>query len=134
MIHGPSSANWDIDLGPWLLADWYHDDAFKLYYYELFTPRAAIPDSMILNGKGMYNCNSSNDTKCLGKREFFDVTFEHGTKYKIGLTHTGTLLTETFWIDGHNFTVISNDFVAIEPYVTDVLNIGIGMFPSNKLE
>ncbi|QLI68968.1 Dihydrogeodin oxidase [Metarhizium brunneum] len=126
VIHGPSSANWDVDLGPWLLSDWYHDDAFKLYYYEIFTPRAAIPNSMVLNGKGLYDCDPKNDTRCTGKKDFFEVTLERGTKYKIGLTHTGTLLTETFWIDGHNFTVISNDFVAIEPYVTDVINIGIG--------
>lgn len=82
---------------------------------------------MVLNGKGLYDCDPKNDTRCTGKKDFFEVTLERGTKYKIGLTHTGTLLTETFWIDGHNFTVISNDFVAIEPYVTDVINIGIGM-------
>lgn len=112
-----------------MLADWYHEDAFKLFWHELYTTRAPIPRSTVLNGKGIFNCNPQNTTQCSGEREFFDVTFEQGKKYKIGLINSGTLLTETFWIDGHNFTVISNDFVAVKPYVTDVINIGIGMFP-----
>lgn len=109
-----------------MLSDWYHDDAFKLYYYELFTTRAPIPNSQLLNGKGLFDCNPDKDPKCTGKKDLYDVTFEKGKKYKIGLTNTGTLLTETFWIEGHNFTVVSNDFVAIEPYVTDVINVSIG--------
>lgn len=126
VIHGPSSANWDVDLGSWLIADWYHADAFELYYYEIFTPRAAPPKSMLINGKGVYECTPTNDTACVGGSELFETTVKKGAKYKIGLAHTGTLRTQTFWIDGHNFTVIANDFVAIEPYVTNVLNIGIG--------
>lgn len=115
-----------MDLGPWLIADWYHDDAFKLYYYELFTTRAPIPNAMLLNGKGIYKCDPKKDDKCTGKRDFFEVTLEKGKKYKIGLVNTGTLLTETFWIEGHNFTVVSNDFVPIKPIVTDVINVSIG--------
>jgi hypothetical protein len=30
VINGPTSANWDIDLGPWFLNDWYHEDVFSL--------------------------------------------------------------------------------------------------------
>ncbi|KAL2751786.1 hypothetical protein ACRALDRAFT_1083767 [Sodiomyces alcalophilus JCM 7366] len=126
VIHGPSSANWDVDLGPWILSDWYHDDAFSLLWREFYTNRAPIPDSMVLNGKGVFDCDPRNDAHCSGDGELFDVTFEPGIKYKIGLVNTGSLLTETFWIDGHNFTVIANDFVQIEPFVTDVINIGIG--------
>ncbi|KAH6629940.1 putative extracellular dihydrogeodin oxidase/laccase [Chaetomium sp. MPI-SDFR-AT-0129] len=127
VIHGPSSANWDVDLGPWLITDWYHEDAFKLYYYEIFTPRAAPPQSMLLNGHGKFNCTpAANDTRCTGDSKLFETVFQHGTKYKIGIAHTGTLRTQTFWIDGHNFTVISADFVPIKPYVTNVITLGIG--------
>lgn len=128
MIHGPTSANWDVDLGPWVLADWYHEDAFSLLWREFYTTRAPIPESMVLNGKGIYDCDPRNSTHCSGDGELFDVVFEPGVKYKIGLVNTGSLLTETFWIDGHNFTVVAMDFVQIEPFVTDVINIGIGTF------
>lgn len=128
VIHGPSSANWDVELESWLITDWYHADAFKLYYYEIETPRAAPPDSMLLNGKGIYNCTPANDTRCTGHDGLYEVNFDQGTRYKIAIAHTGTLRTQTFWIDGHNFTVIENDFVPIEPYVTNVITLGIGMW------
>jgi FtsP/CotA-like multicopper oxidase with cupredoxin domain len=47
-------------------------------------------------------------------------------KYKIGIINASTLLTYTFWIDGHELKIVSIDFVAIEPYVTSVINVGIG--------
>ncbi|KAK5654600.1 hypothetical protein OQA88_7230 [Cercophora sp. LCS_1] len=126
VIHGPSSANWDVDLGPWLISDWYHENAFELLYYEFHTDRAAIPVSMVLNGHGRFACNTT-DPRCANpNNDLYNVTFVEGTKYKIAIANTGTLLTETFWIDGHNFTVITNDFVAIEPYTTDVITLGIG--------
>ena len=126
MIHGPSSANYDVDLGPWLLSDWYHADAFSLDYIDETTHLAAIPESSVLNGKGVFACNAANDTRCTGKAEYFQVDFKKGTKYRIGLVNTASLITYTFYIDGHNFTVTQTDFVPIEPFVTDVLNIAIG--------
>lgn len=126
MIHGPSSANYDVDLGPWLLSDWYHADVFSLDHIGITTNLAAIPASSVLNGKGVFTCDAANDTLCTGKAEYFQVVFDQGTKYRIGLVNTGTLLTYTFYIDGHNFTVSQTDFVPIEPFVTDVLNVAIG--------
>ena len=107
------------------MADWYHDDAFKLLYYELNTPRGALPESVVLNGKGRFDC-SSTDPRCTGCRDLSTTVIKKGTKYKIGIVNTGTLSTQTFWIDGHNFTVIATDFVAIEPYKTNVITLGIG--------
>lgn len=127
IIHGPSSMNYDIDLGPWFLTDWYHEDVFSLEWLGLTTHLAAIPVSNILNGKGVFDCNPGNDTRCTGEEEYYEVQFKKGKTYRISLVNTATLLTYQFWIDGHNLTVIQNDFVPIEPYTTDVLNVGIGM-------
>nr|AGO59042.1 PtaE [Pestalotiopsis fici] len=126
VIHGPSSANWDVDLGPWLLSDWYHDDAFALDHVGITTNRAAIPKSSLINGKGYYECDPTNDAKCTGTRDYYEVVLKQGTKYKFGIINTSTILTYTFWIDGHNFTIIAIDFVPIEPLTVDTLNVGIG--------
>ncbi|KAL4995978.1 multicopper oxidase-domain-containing protein [Aspergillus recurvatus] len=126
VIHGPSSMNYDIDLGPWALSDWNHDDAYTLNWISLRSQLAPFPTSSLLNGKGVYDCNPAEDPRCTGDREYFETNFTRGTKYKIGILNTGTLLTYTFWIDGHNFTVIETDFVPIEPFVTDMLNVGLG--------
>ncbi|KUI60088.1 Laccase-2 [Cytospora mali] len=126
VIHGPSSLDWDVDLGPWLMSDWYHGPVFALDKTAQATNDVAVPDSSVLNGKGVYDCDPSTDPRCTGQGTYYEVVFEHGTKYKIGLINTGTLLTYTFYIDGHSFSVIEADFVPIEPYTTNVLNVGIG--------
>ena len=51
---------------------------------------------------------------------------ERNKKYKIGIINSSTLLTYTFWIDGHDLIITGTDFVAIEPYRVSVLNVGIG--------
>ena len=40
--------------------------------------------------------------------------------------NTGAEGLQRFSIDGHNMTVISNDFVDVQPYVTKVVTLGIG--------
>lgn len=126
MIHGPSSANYDVDLGPWLLSDWYHADMFSLDQGGMTTGHETVPESSLLNGKGVFACNPAIESRCTGDGEYFQVVFEPGTKYRIGLVNSASTLTYTFYIDGHNFTVSEIDFVPIEPFVTDVLNIAIG--------
>ncbi|KAL8747700.1 MAG: hypothetical protein Q9190_000441 [Brigantiaea leucoxantha] len=119
--------NYDVDLGPLLMADWYHTDAFTLYPIEILTPEAPLPDTnVVMNGKGVFDCDPANDTRCTGERDRYEVTFDKGKTYKLGLVNTGALLTYKFWIDGHSFTVVQTDFVPIKPYVTDTLNVGIG--------
>ncbi|KAF2201578.1 putative extracellular dihydrogeodin oxidase/laccase [Delitschia confertaspora ATCC 74209] len=126
VIHGPSSANYDEDLGPLVMSDWYHQDAFSLLVQEYTGEHAAIPESFVMNGKGVFPCDSKNDTRCIGKKERHELVFQRGKKYKFALVNSGSLLTIKFWIDGHKFTVINNDFVAVKPYTTDVLIVGIG--------
>lgn len=45
--------NYDVDLGPALLSDWYHDNPFKLFEIEL-EGRPPSVDSILLQGKGIY--------------------------------------------------------------------------------
>lgn len=126
MIHGPSSANYDIDVEPLLITDWYHADAFS-YFHEEITDHAHIPTGTLLNGKGVYECDPTKDSRCVSPPgERHTIPFEPGKKHKLRIISSASLATYKFWIDGHNFTVISTDFVPIEPYVTDVLIVGVG--------
>lgn len=118
--------NYDVDLGPLLISDWYHYDPFSMFHFEI-TVHAPLPVGTIVNGKGHYDCDPEQDTFCTGKKkELHEVSFQQGTTYKIGLVNTGSLTTYKFWIDGHNFTVVAADFVPIKPFATDVLILGIG--------
>lgn len=128
VIHGPSSANYDHELEPLLISDWYHADAFSMFHEEI-TDHAHIPTGTLMNGKGVFDCDPKDDARCTGKEERHEIFFEPGKKHKLRLVNSGSLATYKFWMDGHNFTVVANDFVPIEPYVTDVLIVGIGMSP-----
>ena len=68
IIHGPhDNADYDEDLGPVLIADWYHDDYFSLVE-DTMAPAAEnklppLSNNNLINGKMNYPCQS-NDTTC----------------------------------------------------------------------
>ena len=57
---------------------------------------------------------------------FFKLIFKKNKKHIMRLINGSAGASYIFAIDGHNFTVISNDLVAIEPFNTSSLFIGIG--------
>jgi hypothetical protein len=74
----------------------------------------------------VFPCDPSNNTRCTGEASLHETVVQRNKKYKVGIINASTLLTYTFWIDGHNLTVTGTDFVAIQPYSVSVLNVGIG--------
>ncbi|KAK6353890.1 hypothetical protein TWF730_008312 [Orbilia blumenaviensis] len=124
VIHGPSSANYDEEY-TLMLTDWFHTPAFTLYYNEV-RGIPPLPDSKLLNGKWRFPCNST-DPRCVSKKGgLSDIVFRRGRRYRLRLINTSTTYMQTFWIDGHTFWVAAADFVPIEPYKTDVINVAIG--------
>jgi len=123
VINGPSSANWDIDLGPVPLNDWWHTPADIEYFTQRIFGTAPGPaDNGLIKGKNMWN----------GVGEYSVFNFVPGLKYRIRLINTSTDTAFKFWIDQHTMTVQAADFIAIEPYETDIVNIGIGIFLISK--
>jgi FtsP/CotA-like multicopper oxidase with cupredoxin domain len=117
VIRGPSSANWDVDLGAVVLTDWLHETAFSEFFVERL-PGPPIPaDNGLINGKNKFN----------GSGSYSEFTFEAGKKYRMRLINTSTNTHFKFWLDEHVMTVQGADFVAMEPYETEILDIAIGM-------
>lgn len=125
VINGPTSMNYDIDLGPVLISDYFHADAFSLYQFELLGV-PPTPDSVVLNGRGPYYCNPDYDWKCTGEVPRTSFNFTSGKTYKMSIVNTALSTHFTFWIDGHTFSVVGTDFVPIKPYDTDTINVAIG--------
>src|SRR5271170_4607571 len=120
IINGPSSANWDVDLGPLSITDWFHIPASQLFFAEE-QPGLPIPgDTGLVQGKNTWNESG----------EYYDMTFTPGKKHRIRLVNMSTNTHFKFSIDQHTMTVMAADFVPIEPYDTTVLNIGIGITPA----
>lgn len=74
----------------------------------------------LIDGKNVYNQSGT----IVGER--YTTTFESGSKYLLRLVNVAADTHFKFTIDNHTMEVISTDFVPIQPYTTDVLNIAIG--------
>jgi FtsP/CotA-like multicopper oxidase with cupredoxin domain len=115
VIHGPTSADWDVDLGAVLLQDWYHTPVFELWFQERQQPPVPA-NTALINGK---NRNGS-----LG--EYAQFSFIPGKKYRMRIINTSTDQYFKFSIDEHVMTVQAADFVPVEPYTQTVLSIALG--------
>ncbi|RPA94820.1 Cupredoxin [Choiromyces venosus 120613-1] len=125
IIHGPQSANYDVDVGTVLVSDWSHETAFIDFFREL-TNGPPPMQSNLLQGKGRFPC-VQGDPRCVGPpANYYELKFEKGKKYLLRLINTSTGSQFKFSIDNHILTVVSADFVPIQPYQTKYLNIGIG--------
>ena len=115
VIHGPSTANYDTDLGMLFLNDWSHQTVDELYS-SAQTSGPPTMDTGLINGT-----NSGDDG---GAR--FETSMEEGDVYLLRLVNGAADTHFDFMIDNHTLQVIASDFVPIEPYYTDVLSIGMG--------
>jgi FtsP/CotA-like multicopper oxidase with cupredoxin domain len=124
VIHGPSSDDWDIDLGPVLLTDWTQDTAFNGFTTMEMPGKAFYVDSVLVNGHGHYNCSGTPGNDCPGS--YWETGFTSGKKHRIQLVNTGFNYPLIFSIDDHNLTVIANDLVAVEPFTVPSITISPG--------
>ena len=144
IIDGPSTTEFDEDKGPLMLTDWYHKGAFSIYYIETGQGPPPQPQSVLINGMGAYSkvAPNSNNTLSIFACEqgkgpdgdnckpldagMYSTFIEYGKKYKLRIINTSTTSHFSFWIEGHDFTIVATDFVPIEPYQVSYVNVAIG--------
>ncbi|KAG6236899.1 hypothetical protein E4U25_003226 [Claviceps purpurea] len=130
VIYGPRTAPYDIDLGPIMLSDWYHSDYFDLVEQTMKPDSSpVISDNNMINGKASYDCSrlSPQDrSRCTNDAGLAKFRFKRGRTHRLRLINAGSEGLQRFSIDGHTMTVIANDFVAVQPYNTTVVTLGIG--------
>lgn len=132
VIHGPASDNdYDIDVGPVLLSDWFHDYYVNLiedifYATETCDPHCPpMSNNMLINGKNNYQCNNTQ-LECTPNAGQAQFKFQTGKKHRLRLINHGAEAVIFFSIDGYKMTVIANDFVPVEPYQTDLVTLAVG--------
>jgi hypothetical protein len=116
VIDGPATDNYDEDLGPFAVTDWYTETAFFNNPLARSIPPQAYTG--LVNGMNV----SPDGTK--GK--YFNATVNPGKRYRLRLINTSVDSAYMVSVDNHPFTVISNDFVPVMPYVADRVFVGIG--------
>jgi FtsP/CotA-like multicopper oxidase with cupredoxin domain len=129
VINGPASADYDTDLGVLFLSDWSHRTADQLYS-RAQTSGPPTLDNGLINGTNVYGDDDSDSQT--GTR--FSTAFTAGTSYRLRLVNGAIDTTFKFSIDNHTLTVISTDFVPIEPYSTTMVTISMGMFVLTRVE
>jgi FtsP/CotA-like multicopper oxidase with cupredoxin domain len=121
IIHGPSNAAYDIDLGPVMLSDYYHRGYYDIVE-SVMTPLDQGGDpspasvNNLINGKMVFDCSKEagvNDTSCNSNAGISKFRFITGKTHRLRLLNTGAEGLQRFSIDGHDLTVIANDFVPI---------------------
>jgi FtsP/CotA-like multicopper oxidase with cupredoxin domain len=119
VIHGPASSNYDADLGNLFLSDWTHTDADDLYATAALGA-AVTYDTGLINGTMVWD--DGNTT--VGN--YFETSFISGTSYLLRLVNVAIDSGFKFMIDNHTLTVIASDFVPIEPYTADYVQLTMG--------
>lgn len=100
MINGPSSGNYDVDMGVLFLNDWDSQTASAKYTYAQ-TQGPPTLDTGLINGT---NTNGS-----LGSR--WETSVESGTSYLFRVVNGAVDTHFDFMVDNHTLTVVAMDFV-----------------------
>lgn len=128
IIHGPKNVDYDLDIGPVLLNDYYHPEYFTIVE-RVLAPGGARPvsDNSLINGKMNFDCSLVTDgTQCTPNAGISKFKFTQGKKHRLRLINASAEAIVRFSIDNHTMTVMANDFVPIKPYTTNVVTLGVG--------
>ena len=84
-------------------------------------------DDNLNNGKMTFDCPTApKSPKYSANAALSQFRFRSDNAHRLRLMNTGADAAQKFSLDGHDMTVISNDFVAVEPYTTNVVTLGVG--------
>lgn len=129
VVYGPSHVSYDVDVGPIILADWFHKDYFDIVKNIMSTNQtlwANPSDNTLINGRMPYNCSLVKDGTPCGNASYSQFRFQTGKTYRLRLINGGAAGMEYFSIDGHQLTITSIDLVDIVPYNTTLVTLGVG--------
>ncbi|KAM0693731.1 hypothetical protein Q7P36_006988 [Cladosporium allicinum] len=121
VFDGPASANYDLDLGPYMVNDWYYRTAYQIDALTLQALQNRGPgpggDNILINGT---NKNAA------GGGKYNAVTIKKGKKYRLRLINISVDNNIRVSLDNHPMQVMTSDFIPIKPYTTEWVLLAIG--------
>ncbi|KAK4186311.1 putative laccase precursor [Podospora australis] len=126
-INGPASSNYDTDLGPLLISDWYYGSVYQLAHRVNNPNNPYIPgfpgsppqsDNILFNGKNR-RANGASGT-------YHRVTLTAGRRHLLRLINGSVQSSYTVSLVGHSFTIVATDMVPITPVTVTSLYLGVG--------
>lgn len=129
IIHGPSdNAQYDVDLGPVMLTDYYYDYYYNIVEEVMGTDRTKVvpsSDNNLINGKGFADCANVTGP-CTPNAGLAQFQFTAGKTHRLRVINAGAEGIQKFSIDGHTLQVMALDFTPVVPYETTVLTLAVG--------
>lgn len=128
IINGPASGDYDLDLGTYMVNDWFYKTAYQV---------SSIADANLQNGgpppPGDNILVNGTNKNAAGGGAYGKVNLTKGKKYLLRLINPSVDAQIRVSLDGHPFTVVTSDLVPIKPYTTTWLLLGIGNLPITRL-
>ncbi len=108
IIYGPHNSDYDVDLGPVMLSDWYHTDYFTLVEQTMAPISAGLPPPIsqnnLINGKMNYPCDAVTTPvsgfNCTPNAGISKFNVTSGLTYRLRLINSGAEGMQKFSIDG----------------------------------
>lgn len=121
VINGPAAANYDVDLGPVPVTDWYYLTAFQTASIAQANTQQAKPpppgDNILIGG---------TNKDATGKGKYWEAKVTKGKKYRLRLINTSADANIRVSIDNHQLQVITADFVPVKSVFKDSVMLAIG--------
>jgi len=122
VINGPASSNYDYDMGPLSITDWYYDTAFQVDALTLSNLQSQGPppdaDNILINGTNM---NAAGTTG-----HYTAMSVKKGKKYRVRLINTSADNAIRVSLDGHTMQIMTSDFVPVQPITQSSIMMHIG--------
>jgi FtsP/CotA-like multicopper oxidase with cupredoxin domain len=115
IIRGPSTADYDIDLGALPMTDWFHSTTFTVNAAAVHAAGPPLADNVLVNG---------TMTSYAGGK-YAETVLTPGKAHLLRLINTGINNFLHVGLDQHAFKVIAADNTPIEPFWTDNLVIAV---------
>ncbi|KAH8727984.1 multicopper oxidase-domain-containing protein [Phaeosphaeriaceae sp. PMI808] len=116
IINGPSTANYDIDLGTFPITDWFHAPIFTVNAAAVHASGPPTADNVLVNG--------TMTSTAGGKYAVTKLT--PGKTHLLRIVNVGINNWFHVGLDGHKFTVVAADFTPIVPYEATSISISVG--------
>ncbi|KAF2860097.1 multicopper oxidase [Piedraia hortae CBS 480.64] len=121
IFDGPATANYDVDLGSYMINDWFYHGPFvaNLLASANFQKPGPPPpgDNILINGT---NKNAN------GGGKYGQVTITSGKKYRLRIINAAVDNYYHVSLDSHPLQIIATDFIPIKPITVETLVIAIG--------
>ncbi|KAH8912965.1 Cu-oxidase-domain-containing protein [Coniochaeta sp. PMI_546] len=127
VINGPASANYDIDLGPLMISDWYYGAVDTIMHrvndptnpYIPGFPGAPPPsDNILFNGVNRNPLGAGGSYK--------KITLTPNKLHLVRLINPSVENTFTVSLVGHSMQIVATDFVPVTPQTVTSLYMGVG--------